>query len=297
MIRVVCIGECMVELWTVEDGSLRRGFAGDAYNTSVYLKRELPEAQVALLTAIGADPFSAAMRSHWRAEGLQDDLAFILPGKLPGLYLVDTDAAGERRFFYWRGEAAARGWFAALEHHGGSGLLEGASLVYLSGITLAILTPDERRAALELLRSIRAPLAFDPNFRAPLWESLTSAQAVSEAMVGLAKFVLPSLDDLDELWGRQQPADHLARLKTLGAGEVALTLGAQGCLLEAGFVPGPSGIPVIDTSGAGDSFNGAYLAARLRGRSPLEAARAGLSLAARVVAHRGALIPHSPSDR
>jgi len=293
--RVICIGECMVELRAAEGEGLQRGFAGDVYNTAVYLKRELPEAEVALLTVTGVDPLSTAMRASWREEGLQEDLAFTVPDRLPGLYLVQTDAVGERRFFYWRGESAARGWLAALERQGGKALLEGA-LVYLSGISLAILPAGERPAALRLLGSIGAPLAFDPNYRASLWENVRAARDVCESMMGLAKFVLPSLDDLDALWGVQSPDEHLARLTALGAGEVALTLGAQGCLLADRRIDCPPGRGVIDTSGAGDAFNGAYLAARLRGRSPQEAARTGLSLSRRVVAYRGALIPRVPME-
>ena len=107
MIRAVCIGECMVELRRSASGGLIHGFAGDAYNTAVYLKRSAPEIDVQFLTAVGDDSFSHDMRAAWAAEGVGDTYAFTAPRKLPGLYLIETDAAGERQFHYWRSESAA----------------------------------------------------------------------------------------------------------------------------------------------------------------------------------------------
>jgi 2-dehydro-3-deoxygluconokinase len=110
MINACCIGECMVELRAAGEGMLRQGFAGDSYNTAVYLKRSAPEIAVHYVTATGTDPMSQAMRAAWFAEGIDDDLAFAVPDRRPGLYMIELDAGGERRFHYWRGESAARRW-------------------------------------------------------------------------------------------------------------------------------------------------------------------------------------------
>lgn len=297
--RVVCIGECMVELREAGGGLLSRAFAGDAYNTAVYLKRSAPGAQVQFLSVTGADPLSQAMRAAWRAEGVEDEAAFTDPDRTPGLYLIDLDAAGERRFHYWRSASAARQWMQRLRAGGGDPL-SGSDLVYLSGISLAILPEDELQQALLLLKSLhgRVRIAFDPNIRPALWPSLETARAVIETAIGLADIVLPSTDDLRLLYGDAAPEALAARLWKLHAREIVLTSGAEGCLVvtpngRTTLAPPPAS--VVDTSGAGDSFNGAYLAARFAGAEPEVAAEAGLALAARVVTAPGAVVPVSVS--
>jgi 2-dehydro-3-deoxygluconokinase len=287
----------MVELRPALRNTLGSSFAGDAYNTAVYLKRSAPEIEVQFATALGEDPLSQAMRKAWRKEGVDDALAFAVSGRQPGLYLIETDQAGERRFHYWRGESAAKAWVRELAGHGGAALLEGADLVYLSGISLAILSPGDRSAALDLFRSLRGRvgrLAYDPNHRPRLWDSPRVAREVSEEAIRAADLVLPSQEDLQSLYGIADPERQMQVLLELGAHEVALTAGVGRCLLHdqsTRWIDGDKASTVLDTSGAGDSFNGAYLAARLRGEDPDRAAKAGLTLAAKVVGSRGAIIP------
>jgi 2-dehydro-3-deoxygluconokinase len=357
MTRVVCIGECMVELRPVGEGLFRRGVAGDVYNTAVYLKRQAPRMDVQFATVTGADPLSEAMRDAWREEGIGEELAVADPDRGPGLYLIETDAAGERSFHYWRGESAARGWARALASQAGA--LDGADLVYLSGISLAILTPEDRQRALALLQDLRGGqtrLAFDPNLRPALWGDLGEARRAFELMAGLADILLPSRQDLQLLYGEADSGLLANRLIDLGAREFAITAEAGPCIVydsrcspPGGAVPprrsaagrckgrrvserpggrlrglkgagaeafnplrpsatspcgggseltriaAPRVAAVVDTSGAGDSFNGAYLAARLRGESAPSAARAGLELAANVVTRPGAIADTFPA--
>lgn len=301
MTRIICIGECMVELRAVGADTFARSYAGDVFNTAVYLKRSLPAAQVQFLTATGDDGMSRAMRRMWRMQEIDDALAFPVAGGSAGLYLIETDASGERSFQYWRKDSAARHWLARLVEEGES-LLHGADIVYFSGITLAILNPDERAAAIELLRRARAHvgrIAFDPNVRLRLWQSPQAAAQTTRAAISACDIVLPSAEDLAWLFGIGEPMRQMDLLLELGVSEVALTLGAAGCAVTDGAVrkrlPSPSVEKVIDTSGAGDAFNGAYLANRLQGRSPDEAAQAAICVASRVVTHAGAIVPASVS--
>jgi 2-dehydro-3-deoxygluconokinase len=292
--RAVSIGECMVELCARPDGTYARAFAGDAYNTAVHLKRLAPDMEVQFATVTGEDELSAAMRQAWAGEGIDGSLARRAPGLSPGLYMVDADGAGDRRFTYWRGQSAGRRWLTVLETQ--SDRLAGADLVFMTGVSLAILPPDERGRAIELIDRLKPSIglfAFDPNIRAGLWESHGAMKEICEAAIARANILLPSLDDAEQLWGKASPEAQLRLGLALGAGEVALTLGAEGCLVATagGETTRLSATPAaaVDSAGAGDAFDGAYLAARLRGEPPAAAARAGFALAARAIGRRGAL--------
>jgi 2-dehydro-3-deoxygluconokinase len=253
------------------------------------------------LTATGDDAMSSAMRRMWNTQGIDDALAFSVQGGSVGLYLIETDALGERSFHYWRSDSAARGWLALLQARGES-ILRDADILYLSGITLAILSPDERAAAIELLRRMRSHvgrIAFDPNVRPRLWQSPQAAAQTIRAAMSACDIALPSTEDLAWLFQVDEPTRQVDLLMEMGVSEVALTLGAEGCAVAGGALRTRLSTAkverVIDTSGAGDAFNGVYLANRLQGRSPEEAAEAALLVAARVVMHAGAIIPASVS--
>jgi 2-dehydro-3-deoxygluconokinase len=288
MTRVVCIGECMLEFRAPAGHQYELGFAGDVFNTAVYLKRSARRFDVQFLTVTGTDRFSQAMRGRWREEGVGDELAFAAEDALPGLYVISVDAAGERSFTYWRSASAARRWLDHLERAGGADRLAGAELVYLSGISLAILPAEQRARALELLRTLRrrgCRVAFDPNFRRALWTSMEDARQVLGDAMQVADMVLPSQDDLDATGLTVPPGCEC--VTTRGAGGCRVQWGATVVTVEA---PAVKPTRVVDTSGAGDSFNGAYLAARLSGAEPAAAAAAGLAVAARVVTAPGAVV-------
>jgi len=289
MTRVVCIGECMLEFRSPQGRNYELGFAGDVFNTATYLKRSAPQFDVQLLTVTGTDRFSAAMRARWGEEGVGQALAFAVEDALPGLYVISVDAAGERSFTYWRSTSAARRWLEQLLRAGGADKLADADLIYLSGISLAILPIEQRAEALQLLRTVQrrgGRVAFDPNYRPALWPSMEDARQVLGDAMGMADVVLPSQDDLDATGLAVPPGC-----------ESATTCGASGCRVQWDstevLVESPAVEParVLDTSGAGDSFNGAYLAARLSGATPTAAAAAGLAVAARVVTAAGAVVP------
>lgn len=311
MLRIASIGECMIELSESTEGSgepsggMQRTFGGDTLNTAVYLARSLRHATAAVaaevhyVTALGDDPFSDEMQAAWRQECLETDLVFRLPGRLPGLYIIRTDAAGERSFHYWRSAAAARELLGGERPVALAEALTGFHLIYLSAITLAILDAESREhlfALLGRLRNSGSRIAFDSNYRPRLWATKAEAQEAVNRAYGLATIALPTFDDEAALFDDRDPADTLRRLQARGVEEVAVKAGQDPCLV--GFAGGaPAAVPIservqpIDTTAAGDSFNAAYLAARLAGDAPEAAARAGHRLAARVIAVRGAIIP------
>jgi 2-dehydro-3-deoxygluconokinase len=301
MTRLIAIGECMLELRDRGADMYTRAFAGDSYNTAVYFKRSAPDAEVQFVTATGHDSISKAMRDSWRDEGVGAAFAFTVPGALPGIYLIELDEAGERQFLYWRSASAAKHWFRCLMERGGADALGAADCIYLSGISLAILSDTDRRAAIGMLQSLKAQgrrIAFCVNVRTALWPDIATARRDIEAAAESSTIVFASMEDAAHLYDRKMPRALMTQLRHSGAPEIILTRGKEGCMLaEGGEITRLHGVRarMIDTSGAGDAFNGAYLARRLAGDVPVNAARFAVEAAARVVAANGALVPREVS--
>ena len=296
---IFVVGECMIELQRATGGLAYR-FGGDTLNTAVYLSRlvDRKELQVAYVTALGVDSLSDEMNAGWEKEGIITTWVQRLPDKLPGMYLIETDADGERRFHYWRSDSAARYWLHGPQADQVCGALANAPFIYLSGISLAILSPSDREILLATLAECRShggKIIFDNNYRPRLWQSAQTAGDIYRRVLALADIALLTLDDEDALYGKADEAIVLARTRASGVEEIVIKRGAESCIVDAGGVTVrvlPQKISnVVDTTAAGDSFGAAYVAARLAGRSPDEAAKAGHRLAATVIQYPGAIIP------
>ncbi len=296
--RIACIGEVMIELVAEGDDIARMNVAGDTYNTAVYLVRLLQGAGVCVsyVTALGRDRYSDRILAHMQAHGVCGRRVERRSGKVPGLYAIDTDPDGERSFTYWRSDSAARTMFSAPAEIGLE-VLDQFDLVFLSGITLAILPPPVRAALMQALCRFRAgggQVAYDSNHRPRLWESGQVARAVNNAMWAQTDIALPSVDDEMEIHTDADGAAVLARLRGADLCRGALKRGAAGPVGLAGD-KAPHEFPrverIVDTTAAGDSFNAGFLAAVARGRSGADAMMAGHLLASKVIQARGAIIP------
>jgi 2-dehydro-3-deoxygluconokinase len=297
--RVIAVGEVMIELTRSPEGPYRLGFGGDTFNTAVYLGRG--GAEISYATAMGDDRYSEALLSLASAEGLGTELMIRVAGRVPGLYLVETDARGERSFTYWRENSPARDLFELPEWSKVAESLLTAGLIYFSGVTLSLYSNvgiGRFLAVTELARKSGAKVAFDGNFRPYGWKGDPArTRTVFAEALKRVDIALPTFDDEALLWGDASPEATVERLQAFGIEEIVVKNGPNSALVVCNgtreLVPVPEVVVPVDTTAAGDSFNAAYLAARLDGEVPTAAAASAHRLAGEVIRHRGAIIPRA----
>lgn len=296
--RVAAVGECMLELQGQPfSAQLRQHYGGDTFNAACYLAR-CSEARVSYASALGDDTLSEALLQRWTDEGLQLDLVRRLAGRRPGLYQIELDEQGERRFHFWRGQSAARDYFDGLAPTPLEQAAGELDALLFSGISLAILPDAGRERLLQVAASMRAAgklVAFDNNYRPILWADAATARHWFDRALAVASLALITTDDHQALYGLATAEAATAAAQALPVPELALKRGAASTLVGGGGhwseVTTERVAKVVDTTAAGDSFAGGYLSRRLRGATPAEAAAFGNRLAARVIQHPGAVIP------
>jgi len=308
-IKLLAIGEAMAELRESDNGGYDVGFAGDTFNTAVYCARTLSsdktsdtrsdnsfDNSVSFMSQIGMDPLSTSFKELAAKQTLNTAHITRDPDLHIGIYSVSTDSDGERSFHYWRNSSAARNMFMTDDQISS---IPAATVIYLSGITLAILSPAARQRLMvhlsHLSKNGKSLIAFDSNYRPRLWESREMAQQVISDMWSIADIALPSIDDEMALFDEENEDVAITRFSQQQWSACAIKRGVRG--------PVSPGLPlqehpqfraaqsVVDTTAAGDSFNGAYLACYLSGKTEAECLSAAHACASRVVGHRGAIVP------
>ncbi|CAQ82220.1 MULTISPECIES: sugar kinase [Photorhabdus] len=304
MKQIALLGECMIELNGVPFGTLHQTFGGDVLNSAVYLARASQQKiAVNFVTALGMDSLSEGMIKRWQDEGIHTHLVLRDPAHQPGLYLIQLDEQGERTFLYWRNDSAARYMVRHPDFTSISQALQQMDVVYLSGISLAILPADDREKLLNLLAELAEQgktIVFDSNYRSALWESIAETQVCYQKLLSCTSLALVTDDDEENLWGDKSVKATMTRLKRAGVKEAVIKAGEVGCYYQnlgrgtpLELIPTEPVAKVIDTTAAGDAFNAGFLAGYLMDCPIQQAAIMGHRLAGIVIQHKGAIIPSS----
>ncbi|WP_416356042.1 sugar kinase [Aureimonas phyllosphaerae] len=302
-LRIAFLGECMIELYEKSGeapGTMHRTVGGDTLNAAVYCRRALgsdPAVDVYYVTRLGDDPFGREIPAFIEAEGVRTTHVHSATGETTGLYAISRDAHGERSFAYWRSTAAARRLFTDGREDALADELAALDALYFTGISLAILPPEGRQRLLGLGERMKKDgriVGFDGNYRPRLWESADAARETIAAAHGVATLTMPGLDDEQALYGDRDAHAAAERLLGFGASATIVKSGGEPAVVaEPGNVreiAGRKAERIVDTTSAGDSFNGAAMAVVLKGGSLDRAAEAGHRMASAVIGEYGAIV-------
>lgn len=288
---ILCFGEALGEFnQTIpREPTYLFGFGGDTSNCAIAAARS--GASVGVIGAVGDDTFGRAFMDLWRAEGIDTSAMRMPPQSETGIYFITHGPDGHEFAYRRAGSAAARFTSADLPVTA----IRTAKILHVSGISQAI-SPSASaavRLAIAEARAAGVTVSYDTNLRLRLWPLERARDVTNEAM-RLADIALPGLDDARQLTGRDTP-DAIADFYLEGGSRiVALTLGKDGALIatreERRIIPS---IPVgaVDATGAGDCFDGAFLAEWLATGDPFRAGRYACAAAALSTRGYGAVAP------
>ena len=306
MKNIFLFGECMIELMTISQeksaNTMTQSFAGDVFNTAVYLKRTFADVNVHLVTAVGKDQFSLDMIQYFQKENIGTDFVYKSDTKIPGLYSIQLDSQGERSFTYWRENSAARQVMQHIDDDAINQLSKG-DMFFFSGISLAVIEPESREsfwALIDRLKAAGIQIVFDPNYRPRMWSGPEEAQEQFELALQKSDLSLPGVDDFEQLFGMTTVEEVNNYCKPFCINELIIKNGEQGILVVIDGETSDFAITpvdnVVDTTSAGDSFNGVYLGARTQGYSVNDSITLASKAAGFVIQHRGAIAPADEFD-
>jgi 2-dehydro-3-deoxygluconokinase len=289
---ILAIGEPMMEFAEVERGTERLylpGFGGDVSNAAVAAARQ--GARTAIFTGLGRDAFGTAFEKLWDAEGIDRESVIVREGGRTGVYFITYGDDGHVFTYARAGSAASLVTPDELPYD----RIAASRILHASGISQAISQScaDAIFAAMHHARANGTIVSYDTNLRLRLWP-LDRARAVINGAAALADIARPGLDDAQALTGLDRPEEICDFYLRLGCGIVALTLGREGTMVATAdrreLIPGRP-VEAVDATGAGDMFDGAFLAEWLLHRDPFRAAAYANAAAALSTLGRGAVAP------
>ena len=297
MIKIAVIGECMIELSKQEQNLYKQAFSGDTVNFGIYFKRSLENSIVECVTVVGNDTISEHMLDFFKNEQLKTTYIVKSKTKSPGLYMIDTND-GERSFTYWRNDSSAKELFLEDSLKKISNNLLDYDLIYFSAITIAIMSSEGRKNLFEMLTQARknnVKIAYDSNYRVKLYNSKDDAKILHNQALQYCDIFLPSFDDEKLLWGDISTDEIIQKAKKYGSNEIIIKCGSSDVVYHHDNSTKKFKIKnlskVIDSTSAGDSFNGGYLSARLENKDIETSILRASELASKVIMHKGAIIP------
>ena len=269
---------------TIMGNSFALGPGGKGSNQAVACAKAGGEAY--FISKLGKDPFADMALATWSEAGVHPVVTQHGDNFTGAAYIFVEEASGNNAIIICPGVA---GTISPADVEAQAELIAG-SAVFMTQLEQPL---EAAQRALEIARAGGATTILNP---AP-------AAELSDDMLALCDYVTPNETETEALTGLPVETVEEARaaadvLVGKGVGAVIVTLGEKGALYHDGaqsvLVPAFDAGPVVETTGAGDAFNGGFAAALANGNAPLDAVRFGCATASVSVTRPGTA-PSMPS--
>ena len=293
-INVCSIGEAMIEISNIKNSFYNQSFAGDTLNFCNYLDKK--KLNAFFLSAIGKSEINQSLLDFVKSKNISTKYIKKINQFEVGLYLIKNKDNGEKQFFYWRDESAAKQYFNNIDFLNLYKELKNFDYIYFSGITLSIIHISKLNnfiKLLKLLKSKKIKIVFDFNIRPSRWNK-KNLNIFLDSVLKFVDICFLSGEDMNywknkndiksyEQIVRKYKLKHSIFRKNAKFTYVFLNKTRyvfKNKLLKT----------VVDTSGAGDGFNAAYLSNFIVNNDPVLALKAGSSLGSKIVMKKGAIV-------
>ena len=297
--KAIFLGECMVELngdissLGIKSSNMKVNFGGDTYNSAVYFSRLVNnKINTYYSTALGNDNFSKKMILRFKKENIKCDYIRTDGDNPPGMYSIEINKNGERSFTYWRDHSPSKYIFLGLKGKKLVKEIKNAEVFYYTGISAGILD-DSQKKDLMNIGSTATICGFDFNYRSQLHNNKHESQILLNKINDNVDVHFVSFDDAKELFNIKTPIEVFEIFRNTNN---LILVRYQNSIIfrnnqqEIKTVKVPHG-EVIDTTAAGDAFNGSFLALLNNKNISIEDnILISHSVTREVIKHRGAII-------
>ena len=293
-INVCSIGEAMIEISNIKNSLYNQSFAGDTLNFCNYLDKK--KLNAFFLSAIGKSEINQSLLNFVKSKKISTKYIKQINQFEIGLYLIKNKDNGEKQFFYWRDESAAKQYFNNIDFLNLYKELKNFDYIYFSGITLSIIHISKLNnfiKLLKLLKSKKIKIVFDFNIRPSRWNK-KNLNIFLDSVLKFVDICFLSGEDMN-YWKNKnniKSYEQIVRKYKLkhsifrkNAKFTYVFLNKTRYVFKNKLLK-----KVVDTSGAGDGFNAAYLSNFIVNNDPVLALKAGSSLGSKIVMKKGAIV-------
>ncbi len=297
---ILALGECLIEFSARESlafaETFNKYYGGDALNTAIAASRL--GSKVGFIAKVGDDYFKDFLLDSWQAEGLDINNIKVVDN-YNGIYIISRLPDGNKEVMYYRKKSA--GTTLSIEDITEE-IIERSSIVYTTGITqsLSASAAGAVKKMFSIAKEKECLAAYDPNYTERIWGIDEAKEAMEGIIDNIDIIILSNTHDAEKLIGINSPDKIIKYFWDRGIPMAAVKMGKSGCAIgyngEINTIP-PRSVEVVDTTGAGDTFNGGFLHGISKGYTPFEAAKLAIIAASEQVKGLGAIKSIPYKDR